>query len=584
MHKASMELWQRLADSHAEGAAAQGQLTTLKQAMLEMVAKHNNTIRDLEDKLSKSARKEQERRADNAELQQKIERMKTKNLTHVEGFQQKIVKMMSENDAAKEECDDIRDEMTTERSKYQAEIANLCSELQESQPARQSLQGSQRSANQEQLAEENTRLQGTLDSTKKKLEEARKQNESLQSKAMGSSQVEAEVESLRQQLVFAIEAKRIAESRVEDMKREVLSMERKHATIVNELKNSRMRQSASTSSIETSSHVAARESGDTKASELESLRHQIRSLTEDRNRMANSFEAKEVHWKTQLDDTEQQHAANIAVLTLTHKMQIKELDAKAKAAASSAKEERDVEPKLQARSRGGILDLLRCPMRFSDGGLGESPRSSQEICWRVLVSLKDIACVLCHISNFKIIEASKTACKLWGSAALQGQSILDLVNGPSRAAWLRKAFETHQRFAETQVEESRAPGLQGNTTSSAIPGFLVRDLGCEEFVSKGGHIFDASVITAHLPAEPSCGRRAALLVVIEPHHELPCSSAPKNLPADAGGVDHSSQETNKSQKRELLHNGSEVSTSTVNPSDSASNILDRYDYQVCANY
>merc|ERR1712129_538203 len=76
------------------------------------------------------------------------------------------------------------------------------------------------------------------------------------------------------------------------------------------------------------------------------------------------------------------------------------------------------------------------------------------------------------------------------------------VNGPSRAAWLRKAFQMHQCIADS--------------SSDGIPGFVVRDLGCEEFTSKTGQAFDSSVITAHLPSEPRCGKQSALLVVIQP--------------------------------------------------------------------
>merc|ERR1712032_683484 len=140
-----------------------------------------------------------------------------------------------------------------------------------------------------------------------------------------------------------------------------------------------------------------------------------------------------------------------------------------------------------------------------------------------------------------------------------GQSVLTLVNGSSRAAWLRKAFQMHQCIADS--------------SSDGIPGFVVRDLGCEEFTSKTGQAFDSSVITAHLPSEPRNGKQPALLVIIQPqgltksgvpHQQAPQQHQPapriKIGPSGrAGAADSSAQ--------------SEVSS--VHPDDSASNVFER---------
>merc|ERR1712012_1013475 len=96
----------------------------------------------------------------------------------------------------------------------------------------------------------------------------------------------------------------------------------------------------------------------------------------------------------------------------------------------------------------------------------------------------------------------------------------------------------------------------GQSLGSGIPGFLVRDLGCEEFISKSGKVLDSSVITVHLPPEPKCGKDGALLVIIEPQNDSPAQHDPPV-------VSNTGSRTRES---------SEVSTSTVSPSDSASNI------------
>mmetsp|Transcript_90382 Transcript_90382/g.255986 ORF Transcript_90382/g.255986 Transcript_90382/m.255986 type:complete len:171 (+) Transcript_90382:2-514(+) len=162
---------------------------------------------------------------------------------------------------------------------------------------------------------------------------------------------------------------------------------------------------------------------------------------------------------------------------------------------------------------------------------------------------------MCSIRDYEILEATRTACLTWGSAALHGRSVLTLVNGPSRAAWLRKAFQMHQSIADTQSE--------------GVPGFVIRDLGCEEFTSKTGEVFDSSVITAHLPEEPRCRKEAALLVIIEPQRQ------PGDVAAHARQSVRAAPPAHPAPMVERGGEGAHSEVSSVDPSDSASRIADR---------
>merc|ERR1719323_1449222 len=175
-------------------------------------------------------------------------------------------------------------------------------------------------------------------------------------------------------------------------------------------------------------------------------------------------------------------------------------------------------------------------------------RYCQEICWRVLNAMQGVTALLCSVRDLQIFDASKSAHMTWGSSLLHGQSILTLVNGPSRAAWLRKAFQVHQQIAEMEQKET--------------PGFVVRDLGCEEFTNKQGQVFDSSVITAHLPSEPSRGKAAAWLVIIEPQNEnVKLSPAMPSSGSSRGP-------TWNPEHRGWAQQSAQSEVSSINPSDS----------------
>jgi len=368
-----------------------------------------------------------------------------------------------------------------------------------------------------------------------------------------------DVTALQQRLFVALEAKRISDARAADFKGAVEQMEKQHEAIVAELRHQlQVAEGAQQAGGDTSSLVVA---------EVEELRQQIRGLIEERNVLTNTLEWKEVQWQNKFETMELQQAAELADLKRCKEANLKE---KNKLEAENAelrsqmevlqKEKQQLEAATKAQPppppqslAPAWLQRLRCPVREVGSGPPPSPGEAahcQDICWRILNTMQGVTALLCSVRDFVILEASKTACMTWGSSALHGQSVLTLVNGPSRAAWLRRAFQLHQDVAE------------GSTTQ---PGFVVRDIGCEEFTNKSGHVFDSTVITVHLPAEPRCGKTAAWLVIIEPQ-----GGSNANPSAVPGPSNSSRVEARRGNQR-----SSQSEVSSVNPSDSASNIFDR---------
>jgi len=411
-------------------------------------------------------------------------------------------------------------------------------------------------------------LQAMLGAAQRRCELVQEEHATLRLQAGNSAgQREHELESLRHQLACALEGKRIAEGRVDELNRAMASMERQHKQVMAGLKpGSISEQACKTSGSEVSGSCSSKD-------EVDELRHQLRNSVEERNVLANSLEWKEVQWKSRVENMEMQQGVEVSELKRRHDTEMKELQRKLEGELADVRQQltdAQSRPVVQecavpasASSSGPMAWLanLRCPVRNLPGNLSGSPDGAafcQEICWRILNTVQGIIALLCNSGNYMIVEATRAACVTWGSAALQGQSVLTLVNGPSRAAWLRKAFQMHQTIADSSSD--------GN----GIPGFVVRDLGCEEFTSKTGQAFDSSVITAHLPAEPRFGKQPALLVIIQPqgvtkggvpqqqaaHQPQPAPRIEQGARA-GGGADFSAQ--------------SEVSS--VHPDDSASNIF-----------
>jgi len=406
-------------------------------------------------------------------------------------------------------------------------------------------------------------LQAMLGVSQKRHELLQEEHTTLRMQAGRSAgQREDEMESLRHQLACALEGKRIAEGRVDELNRALASMERQHKEVVTRLKHGggTSEQICENSESEVSGSCHSKD-------DIKELRHQLRGSVEERNVLANSLEWKEVQWKSKVENMEMQHGVDISELRRKHEGEMKEAQLRLEEELADVQQQLEDAQRRPVIQEGAVpstaslsgpmawLASIRCPVRNLPGSLPDGATFCQDICWRILNTVQGIIALLCNSGDYKIVEATRAACMTWGSATLQGQSVLTLVNGPSRAAWLRKAFQMHQCIADS--------------SSDGIPGFVVRDLGCEEFTSKTGQAFDSSVITAHLPSEPRCGKQPALLVIIQPQgvtkggvpqQQAPQQHqpAPRIVPsARSGGADFSAQ--------------SEVSS--VHPDDSASNIF-----------
>merc|ERR1711966_168024 len=98
------------------------------------------------------------------------------------------------------------------------------------------------------------------------------------------------------------------------------------------------------------------------------------------------------------------------------------------------------------------------------GGGTPKPAYCQEFCWKVLSQVSGNLALWCSMRDYTILEASREANVVWGSALLTGKSIFSLASGASSAAWLKKAFQCHQRMAEMEIGPDRS-----------APTFIVRD-------------------------------------------------------------------------------------------------------------
>merc|ERR1712232_915673 len=196
------------------------------------------------------------------------------------------------------------------------------------------------------------------------------------------------------------------------------------------------------------------------------------------------------------------------------------------------------------------IDWLRCPVRNMVIPSGSSSVSGdcycQEMIWRVLTAAQGITALLCSRGDFLILEATKTACLTWGAAALRGQSVLNLVSGPFEYRWLKRALPILQYIADTQ--------------SDRIPGFVIRDIGDEQFKSKTGQVFIASVIIVHLPAEAKCGNNGALLVIVEPPPNL-------NSPPAASANRQSARGSRQEKEQPPKPKSTQSEVSSVDPKD-----------------
>merc|ERR1740127_386658 len=99
---------------------------------------------------------------------------------------------MNEQSAAAEECDDLKDELSSMRTRHQCQVEGLVSELQEANKSGTVLASRERVESNQDLSEENVRLQDALASVSKAHEDLRKEMEAIQLKQAGRSQAESE--------------------------------------------------------------------------------------------------------------------------------------------------------------------------------------------------------------------------------------------------------------------------------------------------------------------------------------------------------------------------------------------------------
>merc|ERR1711879_404359 len=100
---------------------------------------------------------------------------------------------------------------------------------------------------------------------------------------------------------------------------------------------------------------------------------------------------------------------------------------------------------------------------------------------------------------------------------------------------------------------------------------VVRDLGCEEFTSRSGKSFDASIITAYFPSEAS-NKEAMLLVIIEPQKVQQAQESPGTSSGVCAPGNHNTGGGTSRTDRRGGHSSGNSEVSTIHPDDSASNI------------
>lgn len=336
------------------------------------------------------------------------------------------------------------------------------------------------------------------------------------------------IEEVQQQLAFAIEAKRLAAARLDDTRRELEAAEKRHGRTVADLQ-ARLQ--------------LAMGGGDPATAEQaeNDVMWRLRSVEEERNVLRNELECQRVQFQGQLEREQQEHAVHLQKLRDAEAMLVKERELNKQltentnelqrqlAAARKAHQETlelanaTAELAKRQESLPSMLSWLRCPQRDrpedrragppdppggSGGALacaGAPAVECQAVLWQVLSAMRGVTALICSSESLQILDASKKAFSMWGSAALRGSSLFTLVFDQATASWLKM--------------EITAPAAPAFLNPGGSSGFWLRELGCVEFRSKLGSAFDSQVICARLPEEPRNARPAAMLVIVEPMEE-----------------------------------------------------------------
>lgn len=131
---------------------------------------------------------------------------------------------------------------------------------------------------------------------------------------------------LRQQLFMATAAKRFAETRAEDYKDAMTAMKLKHGQVVSDLRQRIQTLKDNTGEVEEDVDGLGEEPGrEGPMNEVAQLRNHVAELTEERNMFINTLEWNEVHWRSSIEDLEQQMASQSVELKTQHDAKVAEM-------------------------------------------------------------------------------------------------------------------------------------------------------------------------------------------------------------------------------------------------------------------
>lgn len=350
--------------------------------------------------------------------------------------------------------------------------------------------------------------------------------------------------TLSEQLCLAIETKRVMGQRLVDIIREMEAMQRRHDQTLGEMRTHLAR------NIDKVSHARPEKglatdgvSPDDEAAA--DVVNQLRQMEQERNELRGTLEWKEVNFEQQLEESliklleseealeqERRDKERLEVkLQETTALLNDALDRLAsrrpdetgsheKQACEGAAALETAQLRDDTTGFAVIWEHLRCPSRSSRSApssispaladrsgqqntldslpaMDASARSvsCQNACWRLVTSVSDLIALICSADSLQIQDASKQACKTWGSAALRGADLTSLLS-------CRRS--EHQKLLRGKIN-----GLCALKTK-----FSVEEYGCMEMCgSANRQPFDAQVICCHLPAEDELP--AAVLVVFE---------------------------------------------------------------------
>jgi hypothetical protein len=369
------------------------------------------------------------------------------------------------------------------------------------------------------------------------------------------------LEELNEKLLCTLEMKRIDSVRLEDTKQEMFKMEERHQKMVTDLM-ARLQIYEAASPIEESDALNRMEIAETK-----------------RNQLRANLEQTELAWRHEIENAQQSHQTDLAVLSnlqvkleeerVLHKQLLSEFQTKDERLTTILAALPPVEPSIQPPSLGWMEQLFAWLGSLSspDGRLAEAgitEISCQNACWQILTFLPGTLALNCRTGCLEILDASKSAYFTWGSHALNGGSLFDLLPDKTVAAWLQKRFEFQ-------------PGL-GDSSD-----FQLKQLPCVPLASKNSSR-DCSLTCAFLPAEPQHSNESIVIVIINPiENPVSCGgwadqdrSAANGSEARSNTDQRSASDARPRSQIRGTPSGISVSSDDITANDSISNILPIY--------